>query len=179
MIRLLMGVFASALLFVAQTGALAQSFGGAFDGMANSDKPIQIEADRLEVLDGQNVAILSGNVSVVQDTTIMKASTIKVFYLEGGGSNSSPGGNIRKIEASGKVAVRSRDNLATANKALIDMRTEIVTLTGNVVVSQGANAVSGCILTVNLKNSEAKLDPCKSEGGRVKMIFTPNSSKTN
>lgn len=166
------------LLFTPGTTAFAQSFGGAFKGMSDNNQPIQIEADRLEVLDNESTALLSGNVSVVQGTTILKASRIKVYYFKKGASGTNASG-VKRIEASGKVAVRSENNLATATKAVVDMQSEIVTLTGDVVISQGPNAVTGCTLRVNLKTNEAKLDPCASEGGRVKMILTPKSGKSN
>ena len=69
------------LLFIAAYGssASAQSLGGAFDGIGNTEDPIQIEADKLEVLDAQNTALLTGNVSVVQGTTILNARRDQSF----------------------------------------------------------------------------------------------------
>ncbi|MGI9352102.1 MAG: LptA/OstA family protein [Rhizobiaceae bacterium] len=158
----------------------AQSFGGAFDGVGDNDQPIQIEADSLEIVDDQNTALLTGNVNVVQGSTIMKAKRIKVYYLRKNESNQSKSG-IRKIEASGKVAVRSEDNYATADNAVVDMISEIVTMNGNVFVSQGNNVANGCRLTVNLKTSVSEIKPCKSSSGsgRVRILLDPKSRKTN
>ena len=160
--------------------AHAQSFGGAFDGVGDNNEPIQIEADSLEIVDDQNTALLTGNVNVVQGTTIMKAKRIKVYYLRKNESGQSKSG-IRKIEASGKVAVRSEDNYATADNAVVDMISEIVTMKGNVFVSQGNNVANGCTLTVNLKTSVSEIKPCKSSSGsgRVRILLDPKSRKTN
>ncbi|MEM9332114.1 MAG: LptA/OstA family protein [Pseudomonadota bacterium] len=162
--------------------AHAQSFGGAFDGVGNNDKPIQIEADSLEIIDNQNTALLTGNVSVVQGTTILKAKNIKVFYLSDNERSKSKSG-IRKIEASGTVAVRSQDNYASADKAVVDMVSEIVTMSGNVFISQGKNIANGCTLIVNLKTSVSEIKPCKSTSGsgsgRVKLLLDPKSRNTN
>ncbi len=163
-------------LFMAGS-ALAQSFGGAFQGMGDNDEPIQIEADRLEIIDNQNTALLTGNVSVVQGTTILKARQIKVFYLRDDQRGETNSG-IRKIEASGKVAVRSDNNHATADKATVDMTTEFVTLSGNVYISQGQNIVQGCIVTVNLKTNVSNVKPCgntSSGSGRIKLLLDPKS----
>lgn len=157
--------------------ARAQSFGGAFEGMANSDEPIQIEADRLEVVDGQGVAMFDGNVSVVQGTTILKTRKLKVWY-DRETQTDNPGGNVRKIEATGKVAVRSGDQQASADNAVVDMRAQIATLSGNVTVSQGQNILTGCNLRINMATNAANLTPCASaskSGGRVKMLFTPQN----
>lgn len=161
----------AALFLVTAAPAAAQSFGGAFEGMSDSNQPIQIEADKLEILDAQGLATFNGNVNVVQGSTILKAGNLKVFYFSGGSSK------IKRIEAGGKVAVRSGDQLATSDRAVFDMGAQVVTLTGDVSVSQGNNIVTGCALRVNLKTNAAKLEPCKG-AGRVKMLFTPNS-KTN
>jgi len=165
------------------TSAQAQNFGGAFDGLSNSGEPVQIEADKLEVVDNENTAILTGNVSVVQGTTILKAGRIKVTYLRNGGSEN---GGIRTIEASGgRVAVRSGENKATADKAVVNMQTEIVTMTGDVIISQGTNVVNGCFLKVNLKTNISEFKGCGSgpvqgqvgnkPSGRVKIVLQPKS----
>lgn len=157
--------------------AKAQSFGGAFEGMANSDEPIQIEADRLEVIDGQGVAMFDGNVSVVQGTTILKTRKLKVWYDRETQAD-NPGGNVRKIEATGKVAVRSGDQQASADSAVVDMRGQVATLSGNVTVSQGPNILTGCNLRINMATNAANLTPCASasqSSGRVKMLFTPQN----
>ncbi len=159
----------------------AQQLGNAFRGMGDNDKPIQIEADKLEIIDNENTALLTGNVNVVQGDTLLKARQLTVYYLrdnERGKTNSG----IRKIVASGKVAVRSADNNATANSATVDMLTEFVTLSGNVTISQGANVVKGCKVTVNLKTNVSKVQRCgdSSQGsGRIQLLLDPKSRKTN
>lgn len=170
--------FATVAMLPAQS--VAQSFGGAFDGIGNNSDPIQIEADKLEIIDNENTALLTGNVSVVQGTTILKARQIKVFYLRENEQNKSQSG-IRRIEASGKVAVRSQNNLATADKATVNMVTEIVVMSGNVLLSQGNNVAKGCKVTVNLKTNVSEIKPCSSSQGqgRVKILLDPKSRNTN
>ncbi|MGB7285861.1 MAG: lipopolysaccharide transport periplasmic protein LptA [Salaquimonas sp.] len=150
-----------------------QSFGGAFEGMSNSKDPVQIEADRLEVADGQGIAIFDGNVAVTQGSTLLKAKKLKVHYLRDAKTD-DPGGNVRKIEATGKVAVRSGDQMATADSAVVDMQEQIATLSGNVTVSQGENILVGCKLRINMATNAANLTPC--DKGRVQMVFKPKSN---
>lgn len=157
--------------------ARAQNFGGAFEGMRDSDQPVEIEADRLEVVDKEGYAIFDGNVNVVQGTTILKTKRLKVYYEGGAAASQGPAGNVRRIEATGKVAVRSNDQVATADAATVDMLKQEAVLSGNVSVSQGANIVTGCLLTIDLATNAATLEPCKakSKTGRVKMMITPSS----
>ena len=165
-------VMASAMLMLAAP-ANAQKFSGAFAGMRDSKQPVQIEADRLEVLDGQGIATFDGNVNVVQGSTVLQTSKLKVYYLRDGG-NSGPAGNVRRIVATGKVAVRSGEERATADSADVDMKNQLAVLTGNVTLTQGNNIVTGCGLKINLVTNAATLSPCKQ--GRVKMLFDPKST---
>lgn len=174
-------LMAASLWFALATLAMpaaagAQDFGGAFEGMRDPDAPVEIEADRLEVIDKQGIAIFEGNVSVVQGSTLLKTRQLKVHYVGGEGAGTA-GGNVRRIEATGKVAVRSNDQTASADNAVVDMLKQVATLSGNVSISQGKNIVTGCLLTIDLATNAATLEPCKSaaNGGRVKMLFTPKS----
>ena len=156
----------------------AQSAGGAFQGIGNNNDPIQIEADKLEIIDNENTALLTGNVSVVQGETLMQATRIKVFYERASEAGQTKSG-IRQIEASGKVAVRSGENKVTADKATINMISETVFMTGNVIVSQTGNVLSACKVTVNLKTNVSNVTPCASSSssgsGRVKILLTPKN----
>lgn len=165
-----------AIVAVSASGqAQAQDFTGAFDGMRNSNEPVQIEADRLEVVDGQGVAVFDGNVAVVQGSTILKTRVLKAFYARDANGNAGPGGNLRRIEASGKVAVRSNDQVATADSVVVDMGTQIATLSGNVSISQGENIITGCVVTVNMKTNNVQVKPCNSGSGRVKVLLQPQN----
>lgn len=155
--------------------AQAQDFSGAFAGMQQSDEPIQIESDRLEVKDKKGIALFTGNVNVVQGTTILKASKLKVIYSRGSGG---PNGNLKYLEASGKIAVRSGDQRVTANKGEFNMEKQTVRLSGDVIITQGTNVISGCILEVDLDTSFAELKPCKKQG-RAIMMFSPKSVPKN
>jgi lipopolysaccharide export system protein LptA len=173
--------------------AFAQQNGSdqTFSGMKlSNDKPIQIESDKLEVHDKDNTAIFTGNVNVVQGTTLMKAGNMVVHYIKGekgaaeGGKADSPvasavgGGtsNIKSIDVDGKVYVKSDNQIATGDHGTFDMQSQVLVLEGDqVVLTQGDNVVIGCKLTANLKTGLSKLDGCGSAGnkGRVKVLLTP------
>lgn len=174
-------ILVAGLTLAFATPAAAQNFGGAFAGMRDAKKPVQIEADRLEVTDEQGIAVFDGNVAVSQGSTLLKAKRLKVFYLRDAKGAVGPGGNVRRIEASGRVAVRSDDQAASADSATVDMQSQIAVLSGNVAISQGENIVTGCELKVNLATNAAVLEPCKSQksGERVKMLFTPRNGAGN
>jgi lipopolysaccharide export system protein LptA len=167
---------ARALAFLAAvvltvTGAAAQDFGAAFAGFdTGSDDPIQIEADTLEVRDPEKLAVYSGNVRVRQGATILETPALQVFYAGDPTAEGAPGSQVSRIEAGPGVSVRSGEQTATGEHAILDMTRDIVTMSGNVVLTQGANVVRGDRLVVNLATKEGRI-----EGERVQTLITPSS----
>ncbi|KQT43218.1 OstA family protein [Aureimonas sp. Leaf454] len=181
-------LLAAAAALAAGTGsALAQAFGNSFNGLqVSNDQPIAIESDQLDVDDAKSVATFTGNVNVQQGETLLKTSKLVVYYAkkpEGGAqpvktAAAMPGGSneIDRLEASGKVYVKSADQVATSEKANFDMKTQIVLMTGNVVMTQGENVARGETLTIHMDTGLARLGGAKS-GGRVKILMAPNASQ--
>jgi len=163
-------------LALAATQAIAQtSTQNRLSGLKMSgNEPIQIESDKLEVREKENVAVFSGNVSVVQGPTLLKAGKLTVYYVSGTGSATTGSAAIDRLEVDGKVYVKSEDQVATGDRGTFDMKSEVLVLSGKeVVLSQGTNVLVGCKLTVDMKTGEANVDGC---GGRVKGLFQPNSA---
>lgn len=144
----------------------------------NGDEPIEIESDKLEVLENENKAIFTGNVSVTQGPTILKSGTMTVFYAKDGGSAATGSSNIERLEVDGKVYVKSDKQVATGDRGTFDMKSEVLVLSGNeVVLSEGNNVLRGCKLTVQMKSGQAQVDGCSKGGGngRVQMKLDPST----
>jgi len=164
----------------------------------NQDQPIQIEAATLEVRDKSKMATFAGDVQVVQGDTTMKCQTLVVFYgqevgLGGGTPAAAPhdakpapgmpqgGQNIRRIEARGGVTVVSKDQTATGDLGVYDLKEKTITLTGNVVVSQGQNVVHGERVVVDTVTGNARVESSGDSGGttpsRVRALILPNKGQ--
>jgi lipopolysaccharide export system protein LptA len=165
---------AMAALLAVSTPVWAQSSqlrGLSLDG----NQPIQIESDKLEVRERDKLAVFTGNVSASQGPTVLKAGLMKVYYA-GEGSAATGSADIERIEVSGKVYVKSNNQVATSDEASFDMRSEVLTMSGKeVVLSEGSNVAVGCKLTVQMKSGQAKLDSCNRTTGRVKLLINPKS----
>jgi lipopolysaccharide export system protein LptA len=171
---------------LAVTVAAGQTAGppNALQGFSqNRDKPVHIEAASLEVRDKDKMATFSGNVHVVQGDTTMKSRTLVVFYEAGadqGGLKAAkpgPGGKqqIRRLEAKGGVVVTQKDQTATGETGIYDMQANTVTLSGNVVVSQGPNVTRGDRLVVDLTSGVSRVE-CNSGQCRVRALIQPGST---
>jgi len=156
----------------------------------NRDEPVHIDAATLEVRDKDKVATFSGNVHVKQGDTDMRCKSLVVFYEQDdvkpaapkGGkpmqqAEPGPGGNqkIKKLEARGGVIVTQKEQTATGDLGLFDMPSNTVTLTGNVVMTQGKNVLRGDKLIVDLTSGVSRVESAKNGHGRVQGLFLPSS----
>lgn len=154
----------------------------------NRDQPVHIEAATLEVRDKQKEATFSGNVHVKQGDTDMRCKTLVVFYEQDDDAQKGqgkpmqadtpgPGGSqkIKKLEARGGVIVTQKDQTATGELGIFDMKSNTVTLTGNVVMTQGKNVLRGGKLIVDLTNGVSRVESAKNGKGRVQGLFLPSS----
>jgi len=159
-------------LATAALSAHAQDFGAAFSGFdTGSDDPIQIEADSLEVRDPEKLAVYSGNVRVRQGGTILETPALQVFYTGEPTAAGAPGSAVARIEAGPRVTVRSGDQTASGERAVLDMTQDLITMSGNVVLTQGPNVVRGERLVVNLATRQGRI-----EGNRVQTLITPRGA---
>jgi lipopolysaccharide export system protein LptA len=138
----------------------------------NRDQPVKIQAASLEVREKDKVATFTGDVHVVNGDTELRCKALTVFYDEDSSKSNmkaadpGPGGErqIKRIEAKGGVTVTQKDQNAAGDAAIFNMRENIVTLTGNVVVTKGADVLRGQRLVVDLTNGVSKMDQGRVEG---------------
>ncbi len=157
----------------------------------NQGKPIQIESTSLEVRDKDKRATFSGDVHVVQGDTDMRCKSLVVFYDDnsptaGGKAAPKPAAaagpppkqqqTIKRLEATGDVVVVQKEQTATGNSGVYDIRTSTITLTGNVTLTQGPNVVRGERLMVNVKSGVSRMEEGKSGQG-VRAMFQSGPSQ--
>ncbi len=172
-------------------GAAAQSTQGtpnALQGFSkNQNQPIKIESLSLELRDKDKVATFIDNVKLVQGDTTLECKRLVVHYDEeaapGSGNAKTAKGvspppgqqQIRRLEAKGGVVVKQKDQTATGDSGVYDMKTNTMTLMGNVVVMQGQNVVRGDRLFVDMTTGVSRVESGSAGQGRVQGLFLPNS----
>ena len=136
----------------------------------NSDAPIDLTADRLEVQDRADRAMFSGNVKVRQDELTLDTARLTVAY------SSSGGVQIKRLDASGGVTVRSPSETARGSFGIYDLERKLITLVGNVVLERQGSQLSGQRLVIDLETGRAVIDGGPAgvgqSGGRVTGHFT-------
>jgi lipopolysaccharide export system protein LptA len=155
----------------------------------NRDQPIQIEAATLEMRDKKKEATFAGNVKVVQGDTTMTSKTLVVFYEPNSAAGApaatsktaaksapiqsatpGPGGasSIKRLEARGNVVVTQKDQVVTGETAVFDTKTNLVTMLGGVILTQGKNVLRGDRLMVDMTTGVSRVE---SDSGRVQGLF--------
>jgi lipopolysaccharide export system protein LptA len=126
----------------------------------NTNAPVDVAADRIEVQDRSDRAIFSGNVQVRQGNLSLDAARITVAY-----SGSVTGGvEVQRLDASGGVLVRSPSETARGQFAVYDLNRRLITLVGGVELNQGGNVIRGGRLIIDLNSGRAVIDG-RSQGG--------------
>ena len=149
--------------------ALAQQSVSALKGH-DPDAPIDVAADRIEVQDRSDRAVFAGNVHVRQASLTLDAERLTVAYSSGGGIQ------IRRLDASGGVTVRSPSETARGNFGIYDLDRKLITLVGAVQLNRGGSQINGQRLTIDLNSGRAVVDGGPAgvgqSGGRVTGHFT-------
>lgn len=184
----------------ARAQAPGTGFATAYKG--NADKPVNIEADVLEVDDRKKTAVFRGNVSATQGDVNLRSKEVYVTYngssnKTASADNAAPGaaapfgggGEITQIDAKGDVVVTmkpSKDGekpqTAQSDWAIFDVKKQLVTLGGDVRLAQGENVLRGSKLIVDLNTGLSRVENTGNPGGkpgRVGGVFTPPPKDKN
>ena len=136
----------------------------------DSNAPIDVASDRIEVQDRSDRAIFAGNVVVRQASLTLATDRLTVAYSSAGGVQ------IRRLDASGGVVVRSPSETATGDFGIYDLDRKLITLIGAVKLSRRGSEVMGSRLVIDLDSGRAVIDGgppgVGQNGGRVTGHFT-------
>lgn len=172
-------ILASALLgggAVAATAALAQQKQDSVTALKGHDSnaPIDLSADRLEVQDRADRAMFAGNVHVKQAELALDTERLTVTYS--GDSQTKGGVQIQRLDAAGGVVVRSPSEVAKGDFGIYDLDRRLITLIGAVQLNRGDNQLNGSRLVIDLDTGRAVIDGgppgVNQAGGRVTGHFT-------
>ncbi|WP_298294748.1 LptA/OstA family protein [uncultured Litoreibacter sp.] len=151
------------LAICASSALLAQGATVAFGGLQHdASLPVEITADELTVDQGTGSAVFIGNVVAGQGEMRLSAARVQVQYAVVDGQAT---GDIDQLIASGGVTLVNGAEAAEAQNAVYSVSGAEIVMTGDVILTQGVNALSGEKLTVDLNTGKGRMS------GRVKTIF--------
>jgi lipopolysaccharide export system protein LptA len=76
--------------------------------------------------------------------------------------------SIKRLEARGNVVVTQKDQIVTGETAVFDTKTNLITMLGGVILTQGKNVLRGDRLIVDMTTGVSRVE---SNSGRVQGLF--------
>jgi len=156
---------------------------------AASNSGVYYSADSAEVINSQCLKILRGSAEVVQDQSRLRANTITLSghaKPKPAGASTAPAAaatpgasaatgdadcTTDKIDADGEVYYVTPQQTAHGNHAVYDAVAGQIIMTGNVVVVQGKDVVTGERLTIEVQSHRAHMDAAGAASGRPRRVI--------
>lgn len=150
--------------------------------------PMDITAEHLEVYDSERRAVFSGDVDAAQGDANLRSDRLEVFFAARSGTTSGTGaswGEVDRVIATGDVFYVTPDEVARGNRAVYELTTDTIIMTGGVTLTRGRDVITGSCIIVDLdtRNSQINSPACMeaagedaaTEGsGRVRFIAFPS-----
>ena len=156
-IKLLAVLTAACWVSTASAQGTQVSFGAPSD---SRDAPIEVSAASLSIDQDSGQAVYEGDVVISQGDMRLAAPTVLIVYDE-------DAGEIDRMEAHGGVTLVSTEDAAEAESAVYMVRDGTMRLTGDVLLTQGINALASDEMLVDLESGTAQVL------GRVRTVLNP------
>lgn len=150
----------------------------------DSDAPIDITADELEVVNAQCLAIWRGAAEALQDQARLRADVMRIYSAKKSAARPGAGGadcgELTRIEAEGQVYYVTPQQSVRGDNAVYEASSETILFTGRVVAAQGRNVLRGERLRLNVATGQALVETSvqgRGKPGRVRGVFYPNQQQ--
>lgn len=153
------GLFALTTLPALAQGANIALGTGAFD----RSQPVEVTADELSVDQTNGQAVFAGNVLVVQGEVRISAGKVTIEYARKDGAANG----VERLIATGGVTFVTATDAAEAQEATYSVAEGTVLMSGDVLLTQGPNAIAGDRLTIDLDSGSGRME------GRVRTVINP------
>jgi len=142
----------------------------------NTNAPVDVTSERIEVQERADRAVFTGSVHVTQGDMTLDTPRLTVAYSSAPTNGGNTNVQINRLDAAGGVVVRDPSETARGDFGVYDLDRKLITLIGNVQLTRDNNQVNGARLVIDLNSGRAVIDGgppgVNSSGGRVTGHFT-------
>lgn len=134
-----------------------------------TNQPVAYGADSVEY--APNRIILRGRAEATQGGNRFRADTLTLV--------SGEGGDLQRAEASGTVYFVTPDQSMRGDRAVYTLSNGELVVTGNVILNQGKNVLTGGRLVYNVNTDAANMSGAPrggTAGSRIQGVFYPNGT---
>ena len=162
--RTLIAAALAGLVALIQPAAAQVAIG--FGGVAHdSDQPVEAVSDTLTIDQTNGRALFSGNVIIIQGDLRIAAEDVEVIYSDLDGERS-----VDEVIATGGVLITRGEDAAEGEDAVYAVAAGILTMTGDVLLTQGTTTIAGDSMVVDMTTGDGVVE------GRVRTVLTPQSA---
>jgi lipopolysaccharide export system protein LptA len=166
------------LLPVITAGVLVLTATQGFAQISNKGGQIMWGADHTEANAKDHTQTMVGRVELLQNDARLRADKMKVFTDPPRGDASAEGwSQVQRIEADGNIYYVTPDQTMKGDHAVYTETDKTMVLTGDVILTQGQNVMTGNRLTYNTLTGQMTMDASpvgSGNKGRVKGVFYPD-----
>lgn len=124
----------------------------------DTSQPVEANSDELYIDESTGTAVFTGNVVIIQGAMRLAANRVEVIYVQ-------EREEIDRMEATGGVTIVSGNDAAEAGAAVYNLSDQTIVMTGDVLMTQGAQVLSGEKLVIRLDEGTANMS------GRVRTVL--------
>lgn len=164
------------VLLVATTLAVAAAAPQAYAQLSPKKGPISIGSDDFTASEPERVQTYTGRVEILQDNTRLRADNVRMFHAPKPGGTGW--GEVDRIEANGNLYFVNGTQVIKGDKAVYTSADDTMIVTGDVIVTQGENVMTGNRLVYNVAAGRTTMDatPGTSSKGRVRAVLYPDGT---
>lgn len=127
-----------------------------------SGSQLEVTADQLDVDQATGASVFTGNVLAVQGDLRLTAGALRLEYVQGANPGSQ---RIDRLVADGGVTLVTPSEAIEAREAVYALGLGTLDMTGDVLLVQGANVLSGQRFTADLNTGSGRMS------GRVRTVI--------
>jgi lipopolysaccharide export system protein LptA len=169
---------------VVAAAALA-AFPAAAQLATGSSAPVDITADELETTNGACTSIWRGHAEALQDTARLRADTLTIdFAPKSGGQGKAGGtgacGDVTHMHAEGGVYYVTPNQKVHGDAADYVAANNTLTVTGDVVATQGMNVLRGSRMVFNTETGQGHMEggaSGRNKANRPRGVFYPKQQQ--
>lgn len=137
-----------------------------------SSLPITVKSNEMTVDNKGKVAVFAGKVVAKQGDITIFSDRLVVSYADNKGE-------VEKVEATGSVRIVQQNRTGFADQAVYDSRNGLIVLTGTPRVVQGADSISGKVITYYVDDDKSTVSSGGDPKERVEAVINPSARKND
>ena len=142
----------------------------------NSNAPVDITADELETANSACTSIWRGHAEALQADARLRADVLTAEFANKPGGQTGGCGDLVRLRAEGKVYYVTPQQKVHGDVAVYEAANDTLTVTGDVVATQGMNVLRGSRMVFNTRTGQGRMEGAArgaNRAARPRAVFYP------